>query len=84
MLGGAREVASLELNAKVAIEPGGDADGGVGIVDTLKLIAGDAAVEGMEVAVAAVDVDARINMLFATFCRLRRGDCRSSTKTDDN
>ena len=84
VLGGAGEVASLEFDAKVAIEPRGNAEGAVRIVDALKLITGDLAIEGMEVAVAAVDVDARVNMLFATFCRLRRGDRRSSTKTDEN
>ena len=53
----AGEVAALHLHAEVAIEVDGDADGCVGIVDTLELIAVDAAIDWMEVAVPAVDID---------------------------
>jgi hypothetical protein len=37
VLGGAGEVAAFDLDAEVAIEPGGDADGCIGVVDALKL-----------------------------------------------
>ena len=81
---GAGEVATLHLDAEVTIEPGGDTDGCVGVVNALELVSSDAAIEGMEIAVAAVDIDARVNMLFAALCRLRRGGCRSSPKTEEN
>lgn len=52
------EVAGLHLHAEVAVEIDREAHGCVGIIDTLELIAIDAAIEGVEVAVTAVQVDA--------------------------
>ena len=59
------EVATFHLYAYVVIEEDGDAGSGVGIGDGLILIPIDAAVERMEVAIAGVDIDARVDMLGA-------------------
>ena len=50
---GSVEVSAFDLHADVAVEVAGDARRGVEVVDVLVLIAVDAAVDGVEIAVAA-------------------------------
>jgi len=84
VLSGTGEVTALYLYAEVPVEPGGDAHGRIGVVDTLEFVAVDAAVEWMEVAVATVDVDAGVNMLFSTLYRLCRRDRCSNAESEKN
>ena len=71
-LAGAAEVCAFDLNANVAIEVASDAGCGVEVVNLLVLKAIDAAVDGVKIAVAGVDVDARIGDLGCCGIGLRK------------
>ena len=83
MFGCAGEISTLDLHTEVVVEERGHADGRVGIVDRLVLKAIDAAIDRMKIAVAAVDIDTRVDMRHPILGRLRRAEGRCA-KTEHN
>ena len=79
----AGEISTLHLHAEVTIEVDRDAGCRIRIEDRLVLIAIDTAIERMKVAIAAVDINARIYMFRAALSRLSGAESRSA-KTDQS